>query len=486
MTDRFNPITPRASLSDQLRRKSRNRREGQERMTVASVAQRRRNDMLPRLELSYVPLGELRPSARKLRKLDPAHVREVASSISLLGFCDPLLVGRGNELIDGEARYEAAKQLGLERVPCVRIEHLNPDDQRVLRLAANRLAEKGQWDLDALKIEFEELVLLDAPIEITGFSPAEIDHVILGEAEDGLEQGPLEPDPATAVARVGDIFQLGPHRIVCGDATDPAVLARLLEGDAPARLVLTEPYNVKIAGNVTGASHREFAMASGKMTNAEFLAFNDAWMAAVLPYLCDGGVFGTFIDWRGSPTVHSAATKLDLVPLNLIVWAKTNAGMGSLYRSQHELLPLFKKGTAPHVNNVELGKRGRWRSNVWTYPGASSLGSDARRGLKDHPTVKPTAMLEDALLDLTNRSDIVVDPFLGSGSTLIAADKTDRVCRGIELDPLYVDVIARRYQAATGNPAVLIETGEAFEALGARRSCEAAPARPDLGRGRRP
>jgi DNA modification methylase len=250
----------------------------------------------------------------------------------------------------------------------------------------------------------------------------------------------------------------------------------LLEGDASARLVLTdEPYNVKIAGNVTGGGHREFAMASGEMTDAEFLFFNDAWMAAVLPYLCDGGVFGSFIDWRGSPTVHSAATKLGLVPLNLIVWAKTNAGMGSLYRSQHELLPLFKKGTASHVNNVELGKRGRWRSNVWTYPGASSLGSDARRGLKDHPTVKPTAMLEDALLDLSNRSEIIVDPFLGSGSTLIAADKTGRVCRGVELDPLYVDVIVRRYEAATGNPAVLVDTGEALDLLAARRAREAAP-----------
>jgi DNA modification methylase len=216
-----------------------------------------------------------------------------------------------------------------------------------------------------------------------------------------------------------------------------------------------------------------FAMASGEMTDAEFLAFNEVWVAAVLPYLCDGGVCGSFIDWRGFPTVHCAATKLGLVPLNLIVWAKSNAGMGSLYRSQHELLPLFKKGSAPHVNNVELGKRGRWRSNVWIYPGASSLGSDARHGLKDHPTVKPTAMLEDALLDLTNRSDIVVDPFLGSGSTLIAADKTGRVCRGVEFDPLYVDVIVRRYEGASGQAAVLAETGESFRELSARREREA-------------
>jgi DNA modification methylase len=249
-----------------------------------------------------------------------------------------------------------------------------------------------------------------------------------------------------------------------------------LEGDASARLVLTdEPYNVKIAGNVTQGDHREFAMASGEMTDAEFLAFNGAWIATVLPYLCDGGILGTFIDWRGWATVHSAVGNLGLVPLNLIVWAKTNAGMGSLYRSQHELLPLFKKSSAAHVNNIELGTRGRWRSNVWTYPGASSLGSDARRGLQDHPTVKPTAMLEDALLDLTNRGDLVIDPFLGSGSTLIAAEATGRVCRGVELDPLYVDVIIRRYEAATGDPGVLVETRETFQALGARKGRETAP-----------
>ena len=184
---------------------------------------------------------------------------------------------------------------------------------------ANRLAEKGQWDLDALKIEFEELILVDAPVEITGFSRAEMDHVILGDAAEGLEQGPLEPDPATAVTKIGDIFQLGPHRIVCGDATDPSILARLLESDAPARLVLTdEPYNVRVAGNVTRGDHREFAMASGEMTDAEFLAFNGAWIATVLPYLCDGGILGTFIDWRGLPTVHSAVGNLGLYEDSMI------------------------------------------------------------------------------------------------------------------------------------------------------------------------
>lgn len=190
-------------------------------------------------------------------------------------------------------------------------------------------------------------------------------------------------------------------------------------------------------------------MASGEMSREEFGAFNAPWIAAAQAHLVEGGVLGTFIDWRGYPVVHAAAEENGLEPLNLVVWSKTNAGMGSLYRSAHELLPLFKKGGGPHVNNVALGKHGRWRSNVWTYPGASTIGSDARGGLTSHPTVNPTAML-DALLDLTGRGDIVLDPFLGSGSTLIAADRAGRVCRGVEPDPLYVDVVLRRYKGATG------------------------------------
>ena len=469
------PRRAERSLTRQLKAKSRRRREGLERLRSPSPARAPRNDPLPNLDLVHIPLEDLRMPSREIRKLDPAHVREVANAISTLGFCAPVLIGKDNAVIDGVVRVEAARQLGLGLAPCVRIEHLSESEQRVLRLAVNRLGEKGEWNLDELKFEFEELIVADAPIEASGFALDEIDHIVLGEVDDAVEEGPLSPEAdAIAVARIGDVFDLGPHRIVCGSATEPETLRRLMEGDAPARLVLTdEPYNVPIAGHVTGGRHREFAMASGEMTDAEFLAFNEAWMAAVRPYLCDGGVFGTFIDWRGYPTVHSAASKLGLKPLNLVVWTKTNAGMGSLYRSQHELLPLFKNGSAPHVNNVELGKRGRWRSNVWTYPGASSLGSDARRGLEDHPTVKPTAMLEDALLDLTDRGDIVIDPFLGSGSTLIAAQKTGRVCRGVELDPLYVDVIVRRFEAATGFAAILVETGEAFSALAARREREA-------------
>jgi len=418
-------------------------------------------------------VGTLRAPAREIRKVNSAHVAEVARSISTLGFCVLVLVGAGGLVLDGWIRVEAAKSLGLDHAPCLRIDHLSGTEQRLLRLAVNRLGEKGEWNLDELKVEFTELVFEDAPIEIVGFDAAEIDHIVLDDVE-VVESGPLAPGPTTSVAtsRRGDVFALGPHKLMCGDAASSDDLAKLMEDCSSARLILTdEPYNVPIAGHVSG-SHREFIMGSGEMSNSEFLAFNQAWMRAGLKYLADGGILATFIDWRGFPTVHATAVDLGLTPLNLVVWGKTNAGMGSLYRSQHELLPMFKKGSAAHVNNVELGKRGRWRSNLWTYPGASSLGSDARKGLEQHPTVKPTAMLEDALLDLTQHADVVLDPFLGSGSMLLAAHKTNRICRALELDPQYVDVSIRRIEAATGLTPRLIETGETFAEMTQRRIAE--------------
>ena len=322
-------------------------------------------------------------------------------------------------MVDGDSRLEAAKLLGLSSVPGIRVDHLDETEQRLLRLAVNRLGEKGVWDLGELEAEFKELIIADAPIEISGF---------------GVGRDRSNPDRkrgwrrswrsrtsagASAIARVDDLFLLGPHRLICGDATDPAVVRRLLDTDV-ARMVLTdEPFNVAIGGHVTGGEHREFVMASGEMTDAQFLDFNRKWMDAVLPHLVDGGILGTFIDWRGLPIVHTAATALKLTPLNLVVWAKTNAGMGSLYRSQHELLPLFKKGAAAHVNNIALGKRGRHRTNLWTYPGASSLGSDARKGLKDHPTVKPTAMLQDALIASRQEEIPVTSDVQRNGTTPI-------------------------------------------------------------------
>jgi DNA modification methylase len=470
MTDEKDLI--RDSLREGLKTKGRLRRESTRRQAAVQHAKRHtRNDLLPNLKIEAVSIDSLSSYSRRLRKSETAHIQEIANSIENLGFSIPLLIGKGNVVIDGETRLEAARLLALASVPCIRIDHLSDDEQRLLRLAANRLGEKGSWDIEELQAEFKELIIADAPIELSGFGSDEIDQLVIGEYDENIEVGDLSPARGSlAVSRLGDLFRLGPHCLICGDATDPAIVSRLMQTQV-ARLVLTdEPFNVTISGHVTGGDHREFVMASGEMSNDQFLEFNRNWVGALLPYLVDGGVFGTFIDWRGLPIVHAAAVGLGLSPLNLVVWAKTNSGMGSLYRSQHELLPLFKKGGASHVNNIALGKRGRHRSNVWTYPGASSRGSDARRGLQDHPTVKPTAMLQDALVDLSHREEIILDPFGGSGSTLIACEKTHRICRSIELDPLYVDVIIRRYQLATGRKALLDQTEETFDELLERRS----------------
>jgi DNA modification methylase len=473
---RQNSIRNRSGVLEPLKAKSRQRRDQLARLSAPGAqAGVIRNDLLPKLQLVDRAPAEVSISARNVRGLDPAHIRETASAVSHLGFSVPILIDHDNNLVDGAVRLEAAKLLGLPRVPCIVVSHLSASERRLLRIAMNRLQEKGQWNLDSLRIEFQELILEDAPIEITGFSLPEIDQILLDDDVSAVDPGPLAPGPdAQPVARIGDHFILGRHEIICGDATDPHVLERLMHEDQAQLLLTDEPYNVKISGNVTRGAHREFVMASGEMSDREFHVFNDAWMAACRSHLRDGALFGTFIDWRGYPTVHAAATALGLSPVNLIVWVKTNAGMGSQYRSQHELLPLFKIGTAPHVNNVELGKHGRWRSNTWIYPGASSMGSDARRGLQDHPTVKPVAMLEDALLDMTNRDDIVLDPFLGSGSTLIAAERAGRCCRGLELDPSYVDVILRRYHEVTGGQGILRETGETVSELAERRMREGA------------
>ena len=428
-----------------------------------------RNDILPSLRIESYPIDDLKTHVRKLRNNDPAHVREIASSINTLGFNVPVLIGKDNIVVDGASRLEAARLLGLISVPCIRVDHLDETEQRLLRLAVNRLGEKGSWDPDELEAEFKELIIADAPIEISGFGADEVEQLINEVYDDGQAAVDVGPTAGSAIARLGDLFRLGAHCLICGDAIDPAVIRRLMEKDV-ARFVFThEPFDVAIGGEVTGGKPRESVMASGQMTEAQFLDFNRKWIDAVLPYLVDGGVLGTFIDWRGLPIVHASATALGLAPLDLVVWAKARAGLGSLYRSQHDLLPLFKKGSASHVNNLSVGKRGRHRSNVWTYRDAPSIGSDAREGLLNHWSEKPIAMLEEALIDLTNRGDIVLDPFLGSGSTLIAAENSGRVCRGAELDPLYVDVIIRRYEALTRMTAVLADTGEPFATLAARR-----------------
>lgn len=376
----------------------------------------------------------------------------------------PIIIDANGEIIEGVIRVEAALQLGMSEVPCIVAGHLTHQQAKQLRVAANRLQERGSWNLEALRVVFQEFVVEDFDISIAGFEESEIDLILQSDEPEAPLLITTVSKGTPPLTQRGDILHLGLHRVICGDARDPNTLQAIMHGDL-ARIVLTDrPYNVAIQGHVTSVAHRNFEMASGEMTDSEFSRFNHDWLEAAMPHLIDGGMLGTFIDWRGLASVHSAATDRGLQFINLIVWAKNNAGMGSLYRSQHELFPLYKKGTAPHVNNIKLGKAGRWRSNVWSYAGASSFGSDARAGLADHPTVKPVSMLEDALIDLTNRGDVVLDPFLGSGSTLIAAERSGRICRGIEIDPRYVDLIVRNYEKMTGEKAFRVNVGDGDQA----------------------
>jgi DNA modification methylase len=448
------------NLRQALRAKSRKRRECLAERAEAERGEHQtiRNDLLPQQRFELRSIDTLSSAPRRVRRIHAAHVARLRSSIQRHGFIGAILVTSKGEIIDGHSLVEAARSAGLTAIPCLVQEHLTSRGVREARIAVNKLQELGIWDFEELKIEFIELRDLGSDLSGTGFSLPEIDLVLQDDQPDAIEQGPLAPEPhAEPLSKPGDVFALGRHRIVCGDARDPRAYEAIMAPDEQARAVLTDtPYNVAIHGHVTSGDHREFSMAAGEMPPEVFARFNADWMDTSAAWLLEGGLLGTFIDWRSVAMVIQVGQSLGFELINVPVWAKTNGGMGSLWRSQHELFPVMRKAGGSHKNNVELGKHGRYRSNVWTYPGASSLGSDARKGLKLHPTVKPTAMLEDLILDISDRGEIIIDSFLGSGSTLIACEKTGRVCRSIEIDPLYVDVALRRWMAVTGKtPRVL-------------------------------
>ncbi len=386
----------------------------------------------------------------------------------------PILVGVDGTIISGHGRLKAVQQLGWTEVPTICLDHLDEAQKLAFMLADNRLTEISEWDDRLLAEQLQELSLLDLDfdIETTGFNTAEIDERIKNldnDGDDAMDDPADTVPPANAgpaVSRPGDLWYLGRHRLICKDARDPLTYSTLL-GRNRAALVFTDPpYNVPIAHHVSRGKvvHREFAMACGEMDEATFTSFLTTIMGLVARYSRNGAIHFYCMDWRHSPEVLAAGRSVYPELKNIGVWVKHNAGMGSFYRSQHEFVFAFKYGTAPHRNNVELGRFGRHRSNVWNYRGANSLGRETEEGnlLALHPTVKPVAMVKDAILDCSARGDIVLDPFLGSGTTLLAAEHTGRHCCGSELDAAYVDVAIRRWQAFTGQDARHAETGKTF------------------------
>jgi DNA modification methylase len=430
------------------------------------------------LSIIYQPLASLKPRTANPRTHSKKQIDQIAKAIRRFGFINPILTDDGGGIIAGHGRYQAASVLGLKQVPTVRLSDMSEAEIRAYVIADNRLAENAGWDRVLLGLELQYLTELEIDFDatVTGFEAPEID-ILIGE----LSLAANDNDPADAVievaagpavSRLGDVWQIGKHRLICGDSTKPETYQRLL-GDARAQMVFTDPpYNVPISGHVGGLGaiqHREFAMASGEMSQAEFTAFLRSVFSNLATFSVDGSIHFQCMDWRHVPEMLAAGTAAYTDLKNICVWAKNNGGMGSLYRSQHEFIFVFKSGTAPHINNVELGKHGRYRTNIWNYAGVNSFGGD-RGDLSLHPTVKPVAMVADAIRDCSNRKDIVLDAFLGSGTTLIAAEKTGRRGYGVEIDPRYCDVTIRRLRAVCGLEAVLEATGQSFAEVEAQRA----------------
>jgi DNA modification methylase len=429
------------------------------------------------LAVTYRPVDGLKLDPANPRRHSRMQIRQIANSIEAFGFNVPILIDRDGNVIAGHGRLLACRERGVTEVPTLCLDHLTPAQARAFMIADNRLAEIAAWDDQLLAEQLKELSLLglDFNIEVTGFEMGEIDLRITS-LEDVPDQG---NDPADAVpeisagpqvAKIGDAWVLGRHRVLCGNALD-AVAFTMLMGEERAAMVFTDPpYNVPIDGHASGLGaihHRSFPMASGEMDRNEYTTFLGQAFRNLAAFSGDGALHFVCMDWRHIEELMAAGRGVYGELKNLCVWVKDNAGMGSLYRSQHELVFVFKQGRDAHRNNVQLGQFGRNRSNVWRYPGANSFARCGEEGNLSalHPTVKPVAMVADAILDCSARGDVVLDAFLGSGTTVMAAERTGRCCRGLELDPAYVDTIVRRWQALTGGRAHHAASGRSFDDL---------------------
>jgi DNA modification methylase len=411
-------------------------------------------DLNPKL----VDVNALKPLGRQTRKHPSAQVRKLGESLEQFGFVLPIVIDADHRVVGGWGLVLAARKIGLGEVPAVTVTDLDEAKLRLLRLALNRLGEESSWDVDALKLEFSDVVQItsDIDLRISGFEMGEIDVALStadGDEEDVL---PAVNESEPSITKPGDLWILGDHRLLCGDALVGESYVRLL-GDERAQMVFTDPpWNIPIAGHVSGlgaVKHDDFAMACGEMTATQFETFLRSSLGHAGAYSDEGAIHFVCMHWSKIKEVLAAADVYAELK-NLCVWNKTNAGMGSLYRSKHELVFVFKKGTGPHINNIELGRFGRNRTNVWDYPGQNIFNGTAKSKLSLHPTAKPVALVADAIRDCSHRHGIVLDPFGGVGTTLIGAEKTGRKARLIELDPRYVDATVKRWETLTGARAV--------------------------------
>jgi DNA modification methylase len=423
------------------------------------------------LSIQYRKLESLKLDPQNPRIHSAKQIRQMAHSMRTFGFIVPVLIDRNGQVLAGHGRVFAAKEEGMDEIPTICIDYLTEAQRRAFMIADNRLTENSEWDAKLLgeQLKFLCEVELDFNIDVVGFETAEIDLHIQGLEEDAKEDAAdVVPEMSLSepISKTGDVWCLDKHRVLCGNALTAADY-EILMNRKKAHVAFTDPpYNVKVNGHVVTRAnkrHREFPMATGEMTDQEFEHFLTQALRNLATNALEGSIHFVCMDWRHMTQLHAAGRRVFSALENICVWAKTVGGMGSFYRSQHELVFVFKAGKSPHRNNIELGKHGRYRTNLWNYPSAHSF--DRASSEKDlsalHPTVKPVALVADAIMDCSARGDIVLDPFLGSGTTVIAAQRTGRICYGMELDPRYVDTIVRRWQNFTGQAAVNMN-GETF------------------------
>jgi DNA modification methylase len=434
-----------------------------------------------RLAVVYRPIAELKLDPKNPRRHSPRQIKQIARSIKAFGFITPLLINASSRVIAGHGRLMAAQHLGLSEAPTICVDHLSEAQVRVFMIADNRLTDNSFWDERLLAEQLKELSLLDLDfsLELTGFEVGEIDLRIEGltpdsEGDEDTADALPTSGPGPAVSRAGDLWLLDDHRVHCGSALDGDAYAVLMQRKKAAMVVTDPPYNVPIAGNVSGLGeihHRDFAMASGEMDEAQYTAFLTEACALLARHSADGALHFIFTDWRHIGELLAAGRSVYAELKNMCVWVKNHTGMGAFYRSRHELVFVFKHGRASHRNNVLLGRYGRDRTNVWAYPSPRTPSEEGNL-LALHPTVKPVALVADAIMDCTARGDIVLDGFLGSGTTVIAAERTGRRCYGLEIDPQYVDTVVRRWQAFTGGEARHAISEHSFRELEARAEAQ--------------
>ncbi|PTM41707.1 DNA modification methylase [Bosea sp. 124] len=455
--------------------RQRNRRPSQDAAVPTTDVALNSAVALFKAELVERPLAALKPSPRNARTHSKKQNHQIAGSIKAYGFLAPILIDGSGEIVAGHGRYEAAKLLGMSKVPTICLDHLDADQIRAFALADNRLAELAGWDNELLKIELSHLIEIDFDVELTGFETAQIDLILSADEAPAPKADPADavaPVAAQAVTRRGDLWLLGDQRIFCGDARERTDYDRLMGGELAQMTFTDPPYNVRIDGHVGGLGkikHRPFPMASGEMSKSEFTDFLTSVLSKIAAACRDGALIYTCIDGAHLHEMLTAGYATFDELKAVITWAKSNAGMGSLYRSQTELIPLWKKGKAAHINNIELGRHGRYRTTLWSYAGANGFGRGRMEDLAVHPTVKPCAMVMDAIKDTSKPNGIILDPFGGSGTTLIAAAKTKRRGYLMELDPLYVDVAIARWEKLLKREARHAETGLSFAETAAHR-----------------